>query len=145
MFQYWFHKNVNQVSQPPGVKAIFLSVPRLEVVFLFLGSVIMAILMSSMSSKQVPLSTSLDVQKGEKIEIINHTKPGRVLVRRLIQHGHVLLGQELPDGHGIVSRCVWTSFSQRLAAANLIPPFTVMQLNEYAGLLSALVNLIHNC
>ena len=65
-----------------------------------LSSVVTALLMASTPSKLVPLMIPLTLGKRK-----SHTEQGQVN-REVVQYGDVLLGQELPDAHGVVIRCI---------------------------------------
>ena len=64
------------------------------------SSIVTALLMASTSSKQVPLMIPLSLGKRK----VTHSKIR--WIGRFFQYNDVLLGQELPDAQGIVSRCI---------------------------------------
>ena len=76
------------------------------------SSVVTAFLMPCTSSKRVPL------ELGEE-EKITWSQVGQV--GRLLQHGDVLLGQELPDAQGSVSRLVVVMKHPRVVPPRLLP------------------------
>ena len=68
---------------------------------MLLSSIVTALLMTSTPSKWVPKMGSLELREKKRV-----TRSKIRWIRRLFQYGDVLLGQELPDAQGVVSRCI---------------------------------------